>query len=360
MITIQHPVSLNSSYPLNRLGKLEELLFFDIETTGFSGEQDQLYLIGAIFWDKMESSWKLVQWFADTKEAEPECLEAFFALLNDHPAAVHFNGDTFDIPFLLKRCRHYGISQDFSQAKSMDIFRKIRPCRQLLAMNSMKQKAVEDFLGIHRIDQYSGGELIQVYARYLISPDPQLFQLLIQHNADDLTGMPAILPILCYRDMMDEKFSLSRQFLDSSSQHPVLTLEYETIPVPVPLHRQFPQGNFDLEGNRLLCRITLLQGELKYFYPKYKDYYYLPAEDMAVHKSVGAYVAKSARRQATAKTCYGKQTGLFLPQFQGLWTPVFRPEYASPQIYALYQPDMFQETEKADQYLRQILSLAQP
>ena len=34
MITIKHPVDLPDTYPLERIGALKDLLFFDIETTG--------------------------------------------------------------------------------------------------------------------------------------------------------------------------------------------------------------------------------------------------------------------------------------------------------------------------------------
>ena len=46
MITIEKPLSLPDTYPLDRLGPLEKLLFFDIETTGLSGDYSSLYLIG--------------------------------------------------------------------------------------------------------------------------------------------------------------------------------------------------------------------------------------------------------------------------------------------------------------------------
>lgn len=48
MITIKHPVDLPDTYPLERIGALRDLLFFDIETTGFSGDTSQLYLIGCV------------------------------------------------------------------------------------------------------------------------------------------------------------------------------------------------------------------------------------------------------------------------------------------------------------------------
>ena len=51
MITIKHPVDLPDTYPLDRIGPLKDLLFFDIETTGFSGDTSQLYLIGCTYHD---------------------------------------------------------------------------------------------------------------------------------------------------------------------------------------------------------------------------------------------------------------------------------------------------------------------
>ena len=46
-----------------------------------------------------------------------------------------------------------------------------------------------------------------------------------------------------------------------------------------------------------------------------KEYFYLPAEDTAVHKSVASYVDKEFRQKATKDTCYIKQNGDFLPAY---------------------------------------------
>ena len=56
MITIKHPVSPDITYPLERIAPLRDLLFFDIETTGFSGDTSQLYLIGCVYHDGFGSS----------------------------------------------------------------------------------------------------------------------------------------------------------------------------------------------------------------------------------------------------------------------------------------------------------------
>ena len=48
--------------------------------------------------------------------------------------------------------------------------------------------------------------------------------------------------------------------------------------------------------------IHIYQGDLRYYYTDYSNYYYLPEEDIAMHKSVAAYVDRAHRRQATAST----------------------------------------------------------
>lgn len=47
----------------------------------------------------------------------------------------------------------------------------------------MKQKSIEQFLGVHREDKYNGGQLIDVYREYLHTHEKFLFDLLILHNA---------------------------------------------------------------------------------------------------------------------------------------------------------------------------------
>ena len=49
MKTIKHPIAFSPAYPLERIAPREDLLFFDIETTGFSGASSQLYLIGCVY-----------------------------------------------------------------------------------------------------------------------------------------------------------------------------------------------------------------------------------------------------------------------------------------------------------------------
>ena len=63
-----------------------------------------------------------------------------------------------------------------------------------------------------------------------------------------------------------------------------------------------------MSGSTARLRVRLFEGELRFFYDgSPKDYYYLPAEDIAVHKSIASAVDKEHRVQANASNCYGKK-----------------------------------------------------
>jgi uncharacterized protein YprB with RNaseH-like and TPR domain len=69
---------------------------------------------------------------------------------------VHFNGTTFDVPFLQTRAKKFGLS--FVPASVQhDIYKKISPYKNLLHLPGCRQKQLEEFIGIHREDHFNGG-----------------------------------------------------------------------------------------------------------------------------------------------------------------------------------------------------------
>lgn len=359
MITIKKQISLPDTYPLERIGSLDTLLFFDIETTGFSGDYSSLYLIGCTYY--RDNSWHLIQWFADKKRSEPELLHAFFEFLKGYRTLVHFNGDGFDIPYLLKRCAAYGLPYDFSAVESFDIYKKVKPYRYLLQLDSLKQKSIEAFLGVDREDRFNGGQLIDVYQEYLRTHEKLLYDLLILHNEDDLKGMPQILPILNYPDFFERPFNLDHQELlpltdINGRTHYRLQLTCKSCcTVPVPFERICSLVSVRGCQDTLELSIELYEGCLKHFYPNYKDYYYLIYEDTAIHKSVGEYVDKEARTKATQKTCFTRKEGRFLPQLTPIWEPYLQEEYRSKITYVEYEAPLLQDPPRFQTYLTQLL-----
>ncbi len=160
----------------------------------------------------------------------------------------------------------------------------------------------------------------------------------------------------------DQKYSVShaevcrfRAFDGSMQQELVVTLTLDA-PVNEPVFRH--RGGFFLtaQGCAAKLHIRFYHGELRYFYDHYQDYYYLPEEDVAMHKSVAAYVDRAYRRQATPSTAYLRKSGLFLPQPQVLFSPAYRKEYRDRIRFIEPPEDIPMQQEMIHPYVASVLS----
>lgn len=178
----------------------QKVCMFDIETTGLSAARSFIYLIGVNL--LQNGKWTIRQYFNEDGKSEAELLEAFQKEICDADLLVHFNGETFDIPFITRRQnflrsetgRH--IPNHFPEKQSVDLMKIIRPYKTLLGLPNIRQKTIEQYLGIQRIDQWNGGELIHVYFDYLSRRNTESEKMVLQHNRDDMAGMIILARIL--------------------------------------------------------------------------------------------------------------------------------------------------------------------
>lgn len=328
MITDTHTTVLHlEQTPFQDLDR-NSLLFFDIETTGLSARSSSLYLIGAAGY--RHPDWVITQWFAESPDEEPAVLDAFLSYAAGFSQVVHFNGNRFDLPYIAEKCRAYRKKDTLASLVSRDLYLMARPLKGLLGLSSMKQKSLEEFLGLFREDRFGGGELIPVYESYVCSRSRDALRTLLLHNYEDMLGMLAILPILSYLPVIHGDYRAADAAVRDDALHLRLWL-----PMALPQPFSYDGGLFVLTGsqNRLTLCVPGVRGSLKHFFADYKNYYYLPLEDTAIHKSVAAYVAKEYREPATASNCYSKKPGFYLPQLEELFRPVFREEYKDRLSY---------------------------
>lgn len=376
------PISMSSSFH-------EEHLFFDIETTGLNAKGSILYLIG--IGKKENGSWNFIQLFNEDGKSEKELILRFFELLPKNATLIHYNGTTFDLPYLKTRCQQLSLS--FSPLETLsheDYYSYFRPFKTLLSLPNGKQHTLEKLTGFQRQDTLSGKKLIEQYFLYLKLQTKQQEQLLLLHNFDDLCGLMSLSTLFYLKD----RFPLSKEQLEKAT----ITCESSTISYSLPLSIAFPNGkvihlpfekeffpfllkkrkktppnlslspveesqtlqgqlSFSVSENTLPInkKLSLLiqnqeakfccpifKGTLKFFYPNYKDYFYLPLEDTAIHKSVASFVDKDHKKKATADTCYTKKDGVFLPIFGSISAfmehsiPIFYESYYHKQGWISY------------------------
>lgn len=236
MIRIEKVLTQPVPYDIYTIGAPEDVLFFDIETTGLSARSAGLYLIGILTYT--DKNWTLLQYFCEDVADEPAVLQAFFELLRTKKILISYNGDGFDIPFLRHMVEQYGLRTprphhstalhdradcpatdgsaiadarplySFDTVESFDLFKKFRPLKRLLGLPDLKLKSCERFLGIDREDRFTGGELIEVYFEWQKTKAPALLDTLLLHNAEDIANLPNLLPLLRYRSLPHSDFQL--------------------------------------------------------------------------------------------------------------------------------------------------------
>lgn len=297
----------------------EEVIFFDIETTGLSSTFSSIYLISCIYYHN--NKWNLIQLLDKTAKDEKIILHKFIELCKLFNVIFHFNGRSFDIPFLRERARRLNLffPEDY---KDVDLYQMIRPYKTFFQLENVKLKTIETYMGIIRKDLYNGGELISQYYHYVKSSDPSIEENLLLHNREDVTSLLEILPMVSFINFLKNLQNLSIPFIveniDSSMETYCLIFLRFNHPIPFQLSFSFNGIHCigDAGSSTLSLKIPLLSTTLFLFFDNVKEYYYIPEIDEAVHESVAQFYPSHKRKRAKKSNCYIKKKGTFIPFFK--------------------------------------------
>ncbi len=175
--------------------------------------------------------------------------------------------------------------------------------------------------------------------------------MLLSHNAADVSGLIAMTQVLTWKDLLSGSLTVYQAQANTfrgvdgtPQQEMVLHARAEGMSEnafcdhPVTTSRD---GCYcTISGGKVTLKIPIFNGKLHYFYPNYKDYYYLPELDQAIHKSIAAYVDPQHRQQATAENCYTGKVGAFLPEWSDKYTPLFRQQRRDKTVWFEFKPEM--------------------
>lgn len=380
--------------------QIEQLLFFDIETTGLSAKVSSLYLIGACFYNQERQKFQIIQYFAEEFDDEIRLLKEFYQLSRNFSVLLHYNGRTFDLPYLNAKCEAYQLPFRFGEKNgientdknnlpdNIDIYQIFHKDKfffngKRFPLKNKKQKTMELLAGYSREDILDGKELIRIYNKYhkehLMqheTAEASFLELLLLHNHDDLCGLVSICPLLGYTQLFTKdfthftlkecRFSCEKSFfsleqpIPSGSPAPdcILSLELETDFLFLPISGQRLTFG-EIHDHGLSLRIPGKFAELKFFYPDYKNYYYLPEEDMAIHKSIAEFVDRKRRCKAKPEDCYTKKRSFFFPQpaINPPITPAFYEEYHGKTAWFEWNAELAQKKESIAEYALSMLSL---
>jgi uncharacterized protein YprB with RNaseH-like and TPR domain len=167
---------------------LEDLLFFDLETTGLTCVP--LFLIGALVWEG--EGLELRQYFARDYAEERAALSLFHALAARKRAFVTFNGRSFDVPFLRARAAVHRIP--FQEAPvHLDLLHLGRLAWGARFGDCKLQTLERCVCGRRRHGDIPSSEIPEVYHDFVRTGNARLIAQVLRHNLLDLLTLAELM-----------------------------------------------------------------------------------------------------------------------------------------------------------------------
>ena len=192
---------------------------------------------------------------------------------------------------------------------------------------------MEKYLGYERKDKFSGKELIKLFKDFIAFKEEEKRELILLHNHDDLMGMLHILPTTALsqlefiannkvylENLLNSEINKEAKLdflLEEKDLQSEINLSFKLL-APLARDFNFNSDYFSLKITKenVSIKIKVIKTELKHFYKNYKDYFFIPNENKAIHKSVANYIDKEFRIKATKENCYICHTSRFIPVFE--------------------------------------------
>ena len=276
------------------------VMMFDIETTGLSPLSSFTYIIGVNVFKN--GKWDIIQLFNDDGTSEPDMIREFHSIISEADILIEFNGDTFDIPYIRKRMNtiesrfHISMIDNFSNVTPYDLLKMIRKYKFALGLPNVKQKTVEKYLGINRVDMYNGGQLIDVYLGYLAAKDERSRSLVLRHNRDDMEGMIFLSSILTIEAMCEGRLKVTdiktESRISNQTSENALTLVLDgklEFPLIKPICTMGLGVDVDAENENIRIKIPISVGSHRLYYGndektgfEEREGYFVPLENISV------------------------------------------------------------------------------
>lgn len=331
----------------------ENTLLLNVETTGLRSSSSFVCMISAAYRNNHDIT--SITWLAGSRMDEKAMLLRLQDLADSFPALLTYGGNSFAFRFLADRFDIYSEAVLFPDKQLTDLQKSFRPLLHILPLTHMKKAEIESFLSFSRRGIRTGRELIPVFETWERQKDLSARDALIQHAQEDIHFLCQVCKLHSYLDFLHGKWESAGC---SETAEGLLFSVSLSAPVPQPVSWQNDFAGFHLAGKNGQALVVPYHGSLRYFLPgPCSDYYYLPEEDTAIHRSVAQFVDRSRRVKATPDTCYVNREGTFLPVPASFPGPLFSAARKSALSYTEYDKEKWQQdTSLAGKYLTAIVS----
>lgn len=242
-------------YIANNLKKNQIVL--DIETTGLSSLYDKLVVLGLITYEGDTSY--IIQYFAEDDSEEVKLLEMFLEKAKNKEI-ITYNGDTFDLPFLMTRLKLNKLESNILY-NSLDIYKIIRSKRHFINFDSMRLMDIEKLVNIERNDpsRYKTISKLTEDIKTRDNPKPILI-----HNQNDIIATEQLINV---EDLIKEKLSIdykdySFYLINAQISNDVAKISLESSKVLMDSFFTSPNYQLQTKENTVTLYFTVIYGKI--------------------------------------------------------------------------------------------------
>ncbi len=175
---------------------LSSALFLDIETTGFSGAGIVPFLIGLAWFE--DQSFVVEQLFLEELGEESPMLDRLRERVEHASCVVTYNGKAFDWPILVNRCVLHRVVPPRA-VPHVDLLHCARRIYRRRLGGVRLVDLEERVMGMHRERDVDGAEVPGLYWTFLRHRNDAAITPVVEHNANDLVALAALLAHLSER-----------------------------------------------------------------------------------------------------------------------------------------------------------------
>lgn len=186
------PKKFDTTFILPRGFGSENLLFYDLETTGLSGGSgNTAFLIGVA--RQEEACFKITQLFLADYPGERALLQRYRELSSKEHPQISYNGLSFDYQVLKTRFAINRMPE--LNRRQIDLLYPTRRLWKTVLDNFTLETAERELLGIHRIGDLPGRAAPDAWFAWLRGHSNQI-QGVFRHNVNDMVSLARLLVLL--------------------------------------------------------------------------------------------------------------------------------------------------------------------
>jgi len=178
-----HPLVLFSS----SFNDESDFIFLDIETLGFFNQPIILLGLAQVSGKKITVN----QYLCRSTGDENAVLSSFLNHIASESVYVTFNGQTFDIPFIINRMRYHNIKKDIDKVH-FDLLHYSRRAWSEELPNCQLTTIEKYIFGMDRKDDIPSGLVPEFYKTYNKTGNPGPLIPIIEHNKHDIVTLAKI------------------------------------------------------------------------------------------------------------------------------------------------------------------------